>query len=363
MLSPHPNVQGPIPRITTLLVRGLRAAGCEIEIAPWGRHSDTESLAAKLTGRFRDVLRVRALVSQRQFDAVVVKTSLERRSLLRDVPLLLAVRSRVAKLVFEFHGGNPDQLIGPGNHALKWASRLLLRRSDGALFLSGDEVRSAAAFCPGGRFAVIVNPFLPANHAPPPRNDPDSSSPTLIYASRLVTEKGIFDTLDAFAALRDRRPCRLVVAGTGAAAEAVASRVEALGLAADVRLAGQLPYDELVKEYRAADVFVLPTYWGEGFPTAITEAMDAGLPIVTTKIRGMADHLTEGVNAVFVPPRAPAALADALENLLADAALRARMSAANRAKVKDFEPEAAARLYLQALAAIGVDGEATPPTA
>jgi len=120
-----------------------------------------------------------------------------------------------------------------------------------------------------------------------------------------------------------------------------------------VTLAGLLSHDELVAKYRAADIFVLPTYWAEGFPTVVAAAMSIGLPIVTTKLRGTADHLEEGVNALFVPPRAPSALADALGRLLEDDGLRRRMSTANRAKVRDFEPVRAAEIYLRALAELG----------
>jgi glycosyltransferase involved in cell wall biosynthesis len=104
--------------------------------------------------------------------------------------------------------------------------------------------------------------------------------------------------------------------------------------------------------YRTGDVFVLPTYWVEGFPTAISEAMEAGLPIVTTRARGMADHLEEGVNAVFVPKRSPGELAEALERLLTDEPTRARMGSANRQKVAEFAPDRVAGEYLEALNSI-----------
>ena len=80
--------------------------------------------------------------------------------------------------------------------------------------------------------------------------------------------------------------------------------------------------------------------------------MAAGLPIVTTRTRGIADHLDEGINAIFVPPRDAAAIADAVEALITDGELRERMSIANRAKIRMFAPEAVAREYLDALDAI-----------
>jgi len=351
MLSPHPNVQGPIPKITPLLLDPLRAAGCEVTVEPWGRHTDTETLAAKVLGRARDIVRLRSLVSAVRFDVMIVKTSHEWMSLLRDVPLLVATRRQLPLIVVEFHGGRSDRLPARGNHAFKWATLMLFHLSDGVLVLSSEEARDASVFYPQGRFRMMVNPFRISEHdrhAARPERLP--AVPTLVSASRLVPEKGIFDTLDAFVLLQARRPCRLVFAGTGPAAGDLASRVEALGLSDKVTLAGLLSHDELMTTYRAADVFVLPTHGPEGFPTSVAEAMSTGLPVVTTRIRGLADHLEEGVNALFVPPRAPGALADALGRLLDDDVLRGRLSMANRAKVGDFEPARAAETYLRALA-------------
>ena len=58
--------------------------------------------------------------------------------------------------------------------------------------------------------------------------------------------------------------------------------------------------DQLAAAYQSSDLFVLPTYWFEGFPTAITEAMDRETPIITTRTRGIGDHLDAGVNALFI---------------------------------------------------------------
>ena len=360
MLSPRSNIQGPIPKITTLLLEPLRAAGCEVTVEPWGRHKDVESLADKVVGRVRDIIRVRSRVSAAHFDVMIVKTSHEWMSLLRDVPLVVATRRHVPAIVAEFHGGDSDRLSGPGNHAFKWVTRLLFRRIDGAFVLSSEEARTASAFYPPGKFRVIVNPFQSSEHDhDAPRTGSLPAVPTLLFAGRLLPEKGVLDTVEAFAALRARRPCHLVIAGTGPAAEDVAARVAVLGLSDSVNLAGLLSHDELVARYRAAEIFVLPTYWGEGFPTVLAEAMSAGLPIVTTKLRGNADHLEEGVNALFVPPRSPSALAEVIDRLLDDDGLRGRMSAANRAKVRDFEPVKAAEIYVRALAEL-VPGTPAP---
>ena len=92
----------------------------------------------------------------------------------------------------------------------------------------------------------------------------------------------------------------------------------------------------------------------------VTEAMAAGLPIVTTYIRGAADHLKEGVHARFVPPKDPAALAKAITMVLADPALRESMSKANRAKVREFAPEIMGPQYLAILKQIATQKDLMP---
>jgi len=77
--------------------------------------------------------------------------------------------------------------------------------------------------------------------------------------------------------------------------------------------------------------------------------MDAGLPIVTTRIRGAVDHLVERENALFVDPGDVRGLAASITTLLGDADLRARMGAANQRRVRIFAPDVVAAEYLQVL--------------
>jgi glycosyltransferase involved in cell wall biosynthesis len=349
MLSPHPGVSGPLPWHTPPLIAALGELGCEVHSAPWGRHSDSESALATLFGRAYDVFTIRREVLRSRPDVVVIKSSHEWRSLLRDIPLVAALQPRRQRVVIQFHGGHTDWLVLPGNHLFKALTRLLLRLTRGVLVLSSEEAKDIRRFRPGTRVNVVFNAFRQADLAlaPPVVRDSDAG-PLIVFAGRLIPEKGVFETLTAFASLRSRRPCRLVIAGDGGARAEVAERVERLGVGGDVVCAGQLERSELMALFREADVFVMPSY-SEGFPTVITEAMSMGLPIVTTRLRGMADHLEEGRNALFVPPRSPAQICAALGRLLDDDQLRSRMAEANRTAVARFSPTAAAERYLEAI--------------
>jgi glycosyltransferase involved in cell wall biosynthesis len=347
MLSPTPTLRGPLPKHTPVLVAALRDAGCEVAQEPWGRQSHDEGLWSKPRRLVQDIRRIRRALASQGPDVLVVKTSHEWMSLLRDIPLLLATRRRVGRIVVQFHGGRSDVLAGRGHRAFKLASRLLLSQSDGLLVLSHEEARETQSFYPDLVVRTVSNPFLQTGEPPAQRNG--NKSATLLFAGRLVPEKGVFEAVEALSLLPERRDIRLVIAGSGPSEPELGARIRALGLQGKAELLGHLDADGMRSLYRSADVFVLPTYWIEGFPTAIAEAMDAGLPVVTTRSRGMADHLEEGTNAVFVPPRDPRALAGALERLLEDSALRERLSEANRTKVADFAPDRVASGYLAAL--------------
>jgi glycosyltransferase involved in cell wall biosynthesis len=351
MLVPHRGIRGPMSRITDLLVNALRNLGNDVVTEAWGRHSDNEPRSAKIMGRLRDVVRVNRALSAAQPEVVVVHTSHEWASIVRDLALLTTLRKRASRIVLQFHGGYADRLVSPGHWFFKRVTGRLLAIADGAFVLSSLERRALESFHPGGRFHVVSNPFQQDTTADAPakgKRTPDTQQ-SLLFAARLVPEKGVFEAVDALALLRERRPADLLIAGAGPAESRLVAHVRAIGLSDHVTVAGHLTSDRLWQAYRTADVFVLPTYWVEGFPTAIMEAMSVGLPIVTTKTRGIADHLRDGVHALFVPPRDAAALAGALDRLLGNDALRERMSTANREKVKDFAPDRVAADYARAL--------------
>jgi glycosyltransferase involved in cell wall biosynthesis len=350
MLSPHAGVSGPLPKHTPLLVEALRKLGCDVGEEPWGRHSDSERAVAKVLGRVNDIRRIRRRLVRDPVDVLVVKTSHEWKSLARDLPLLAAVRRHVRTIVVQFHGSRSDLLVGPGNRPLKEATSRLLRLADGVLVLSSEEQAELERFLPGARVHVVSNPFVPAPRLltmPAHRARPRRLS--MLYVGRLIPEKGAFDALEALPLLRGNHECELVVVGDGPSRETLEARAEELDLGDAVRFPGYLRGDELLDEYERAHLFVFPTYWIEGFPTVVAEAMAAGLPIITTRTRGIIDHLAERTNALFVPPRDPTAIASAADTLLAHGPLRQAMEAANREAVAAFAPTPVAEHYLKAL--------------
>ena len=91
--------------------------------------------------------------------------------------------------------------------------------------------------------------------------------------------------------------------------------------------------EDMREPFARSHVVLLPTLYREGVPMVLLEAASCGRPIVATAMPGCRDVVVDGVNGRTVPRRAPARIADALEELLRDAALRRRMGEAGRRHV------------------------------
>jgi glycosyltransferase involved in cell wall biosynthesis len=133
----------------------------------------------------------------------------------------------------------------------------------------------------------------------------------LLFVGRLEERKGIFDLLDAFERVRRRIDSRLVLVGDGAAT----ARVRAAARGGRVRVVGARPHDEVARWMAASDLLVLPS-WMEGTPNVVLEALASGRPVVATRVGGTPDVLSDDRAGILVPPRDPAALADAIVSAL-----------------------------------------------
>ncbi|MEE1941224.1 glycosyltransferase family 4 protein [Streptomyces sp. TRM 70361] len=181
---------------------------------------------------------------------------------------------------------------------------------------------------PAGRFTVVPGATDTDLFRPRPGREPGAAGdpPVLLYHGRIDARKGVFELLEAVRLLLARgRRLRLLVSGTGPDADAVARRAREPELAAAVEVLGPAGYHEAPAVYHRGDVFVSPT-WAEGFSNTILEAMATGLPVVSTRAVGVVDCVRDGVNGLLVPPRDPAALADAVGRLLDDPRLRGALA-------------------------------------
>lgn len=166
-----------------------------------------------------------------------------------------------------------------------------------------------------------------------PGDDPD---PRLIVAvARLNPVKRLDVLLDACALLRDRGvDFRCVVVGEGPCRPELEERHRRLGLGALVELRGAAEQAEVVGWWRRAGVAVLSSE-REGMPVCLMEAAASGVPAVAPAVGGIPELVADGETGLLYPALEPAALAEALERVLRDRALAARLGLAARARAEE----------------------------
>lgn len=160
----------------------------------------------------------------------------------------------------------------------------------------------------------------------------------LLFVGRLVSEKGVLVLLRALAELRRRGvEVTAVLVGDGPYRDEFEQAGRRLGIAEKVTFTGALTGARLAPLYREADVFCLPSF-AEGLPVVLMEAMANELPVITSRIAGIAELVDDGVNGLLLPPGRDDVIADALERLAADPELRARWGRAGRERVlRDYD--------------------------
>jgi glycosyltransferase involved in cell wall biosynthesis len=212
------------------------------------------------------------------------------------------------------------------------------------------------------RCGVDVRSFRPRAE-PAPRD-----VPVVACVAGLRDYKGQRHLVDACALLRDRGVhLRCLLVGDGPERARLAARIRAARLDDAVLLLGARSQDEVRELLRTADVVVHPsvttrTGMMDGIPVALMEAMASGCPVIATRLSGIPELVEDGRSGLLVAPEDAGQLADAIQRLLADPALRHRLAVAGRrAVLREFDLVQNGRRLLELFAARAGVRVASPP--
>jgi glycosyltransferase involved in cell wall biosynthesis len=174
-----------------------------------------------------------------------------------------------------------------------------------------------------GKIMEMPNGVVVANGD---RNTPTRpSSAHIICVGAITREKGVFDALQVFRAVRRNHPdAVLTIAGGGADFDSFKAAVIDAGLQDCVRVLGWVTRPQIDALLCDADVFLFPSH-AECMPNAVLEAMAAGLPVVTTNVGAVSDAIRTGETGFLTHTGDIGAMVDAVEQLLADPKLRVQM--------------------------------------
>ena len=157
--------------------------------------------------------------------------------------------------------------------------------------------------------------------------------PRILSVGRSVEKKGFADLIAACGLLRGRGvefECAIV--GGGPLEQELQAQIDAAQLGEVVKLLGPRPQAEVRRMLAEAQLFVLACVvekdgGSDNLPTVIMEAMACGTPVISTRVAGVPEMLDDGQTGLLAPPNDPPALAAAMEKLLRDPALAARLAA------------------------------------
>jgi len=198
-----------------------------------------------------------------------------------------------------------------------------------------------AALAPAGRVELVYHGVDLSRFAPPPStrlgvDGSDARHPVIILSvARLVEKKGTDVLVDALARLPKDLHWRFVHVGGGPLNRKLEQQAARLGVADRITWRGALAHDQVLEEYRRADLFALACRVArdgdrDGLPNVLAEAQSQGLACVATRVSAIPELLTD----VLVQENDAAALAGALEALIRDPARRRALGEAGRARVR-----------------------------
>jgi len=353
------NMGGPALHVAYLSA-GLRSRGYGTTLVSGSLARGEESMAfvaqglgvpvIRLTALHRDISPIRDAVSVLRLARLIrmqrphiLHTHTAKAGAIGRLAALLAGSARPPIIVHTYHGHVLRGYFDPFRTNLFRLIETYLARISTTLIAVSPQVRDdlvRLGVAPKQKFAVVrlgigLDERIPAGAngrgetrrlmgIPPERF-------TVGWIGRMTGIKRTDDVLLALLRLRERGvDACLCMVGDGPDREQVESRAHELGIVKHCLFLG---YQEDVAPYFSAfDAMVLPSA-NEGTPVTVIEALAAGTPVVATRVGGVPDVVREGEHGFLVEPGDVDALAERLQQLAEDPALRKRMGAAGQASV------------------------------
>jgi len=179
---------------------------------------------------------------------------------------------------------------------------------------------------------------LPRAPAADPRLALLPEEPFVLFFGDVTEDKGAWELAEAYSRLEDPPP--LVLIGR--------CYIDELASRPGVHVMGPWPHALAIEALRRSLFSVAPSLWPEPFGLVALEAAAAGKPIVATAMGGLRDIVRDGETGLLVPPEDREALAAALQRLISDGELRARLGGAARRRAGEFSPAAIVPQFEQA---------------
>jgi glycosyltransferase involved in cell wall biosynthesis len=341
---PNPALQGGPATHLPVLAQELRKY-VRLETFTYYRKTDTETLRHKIIGRSKDLVDLHNKIHTFRPDIIHHNTAFDKTAFLRDAPLVWLAAYHKVPTLLKMHGSF-DASFGNLGAPVNQLRNSILKHTSCIGVLSALEKQHFLARWPSleERVTVVKNIIKPEFFAVERR---ETTSPTLLFISRFIRQKGMFDLLDAIPGVCKHFPqAQFIFVGSGSEAAEFDRIVKDRQLTPWVTHIAHVSHEATAVLYGSAWALVFPTHFPEGMPMVVAEAMAAGVPVITTRTKFSQSYMTEGRNCLYVEQQNPAALEKAILCLLDAPQLRQQMSVQNRVLARQFRTETVTAEFL-----------------
>lgn len=240
--------------------------------------------------------------------------------------------------------GDDAHRIGSGHWSYRGLYAVLLRKADGIIAVSTSLLSKVVTAVPNATERRTVIP----NGSPTIALSGVSEADHALAVGLLQHRKGFDLLIRALGALRRRgRPQNVMVVGDGPERESLEALARAEGVQDDVRFIGTKSHDAVIGLMQSSRYFVLSSR-AEGLPLVLVEAMMCGRAVVATAVDGVPEIVKDGLTGILIEPEDEAALADAMDRMDRDDALRQKFGGAGRIVAEELSWKGIASRYLEA---------------
>jgi glycosyltransferase involved in cell wall biosynthesis len=335
LLAPSLKDQGGVAGFCRALLKNA-SPGFEIQHLEIGNRPGNVNPFRRLAFFFRDAARLRRSLKSGLYDLVHINPSMEILSLLRDsFYLFYATRLARTKCVVLFHGWN-ERLAGTLMRMAPFRSafRTVYAGAGRVLALSRPFRDELVRLGLAPEKVGVVTTMFEADRGPGGPKPAGTGGVGILFMARLWESKGVYVALDVAKRLAGNGTTnfRLTIAGDGPELAGARTRADEPDLRGRVFVPGYLEGEAKRKALEEAEIFLYPSFYGEGCPVVLLEAMGAGLAVVSTPVAAIPEIIEEGVNGFLVDSRRAEDFAPFVERLVVDEKLRGAMGRANREK-------------------------------
>lgn len=278
-----------------------------------------------------------------------LNTPLSLNSFLRDLPYVLIARIFRKKLVVHFHGGEEkfyDMIIS--SRILRFIASITYFRANKIIVLGSSFIEdyNKIKLLEKQIYKVLPNPveLLYLNQESKTKTD-SKEEINILYLSRIDKRKGCEIAIKSMQFLPDNLNVVLNVCGDGPLLNEMKQLVKKSKLK-NIRFHGYVKDHEKIMQFKKNDIFLYPTYYGEGLPVCLLEAMSFGLPVITRPVAGIPDFIKDGVNGFITKSLNPIDYSEIILKLINELQLYSDISKKNVEKANNiFTPLSIVKEY------------------